>query len=72
MNTDSRIIPFHIVKLTLGFFKQQLTDEQHDELDAWVEDSEENQLMFEEMIGSIEHLEFVSAILHYDEAKHGK
>ena len=56
MNTDSHIIPFHIVKLILGFFKKQLTDEQHDELDAWVEDSKENQLMFEEMVESIEHL----------------
>ena len=56
MNTDSRIIPFHIFNLTLGFYKQQLTDEQHDELDAWVEDSEENQMMFEEMAQSIEHL----------------
>ena len=46
MNTDHRIIPLDIVKLTLGFFKHQLTDEQHDELDAWVEESEENQIMF--------------------------
>ena len=56
MNTDHRTIPFHIVKLTPGFFKQQLTDGQHDELDAWVVDSEENQIMFEEMVESIEHL----------------
>ncbi len=56
MNTGNRTIPFHIVKSTLGFFKQQLTDEHHDELDAWVEDSEENQIMFEEMVDSIEHL----------------
>ena len=56
MNTDSRIIPFHIVELTLGFFKQQLTDKQHDELDAWVDESEENLTMFEEMVDSIEHL----------------
>ncbi|TMI86086.1 MAG: hypothetical protein E6H08_21615 [Bacteroidetes bacterium] len=56
MNTDHRIIPLDIVKLTLGFFKQQLTDEQHDELDAWFGDSKENQIMFEEMVDSIEHL----------------
>ena len=56
MNSDNRTIPFHIIKLTLGFFKQQLTEMQHDELDAWVEESEENQTMFEEMVDSIEHL----------------
>ena len=56
MNTDNRTIPFQVVKLTLGFFKQQLTDEQHDELDTWICDSEENQLMFEEMVESLEHL----------------
>jgi hypothetical protein len=56
MNTDNRTIPFHIVILTIGFFKQQLTDDQHDEVDAWVGDSEENQIMFEEMVDSIEHL----------------
>ena len=56
MNTDHRTIPFHIVKLTLGFFKQQLTDKQHDELDVWVEESDENQIMFEEMVESMEHL----------------
>ena len=28
MTTDHRTIPYHIVKLTLGYFKQQLTDEQ--------------------------------------------
>ena len=56
MHNDSRIIPFHIVKLNLGFFKQQLTDCQHDELDAWIVQSEENQIMFEEMVDSIEHL----------------
>ncbi len=55
MNTDNRIIPFHIVKLPLGFFKQQLTDKQHDELDPCVGDSEENQIIFEEMVESIEH-----------------
>jgi len=56
MNTDSRIIPFHIVKLTLGFYKQQLIDGKHDELDAWVTEADENQIMFEEMVESIEHL----------------
>jgi len=56
MYTDQRTIPFHIVKLTLGYFKQQLTDVEHDELDAWIVDSEENQIMFEEMVDSIEHL----------------
>ncbi len=56
MNTDHRTIPFTIVKLTIGFFKQQLTGEEHDELDSWIGDSEENQIMFEEMIDSIEHL----------------
>ena len=61
MNTDHRIIPFHIVKLTLGFFKQQLTDVEHDELDAWIVDSEENQIMFEEMVESIEHLKLVQS-----------
>ena len=61
MNTDHRIIPFHIVKLTLGFFKQQLTDAQHNELDAWIECSEENQIMFEEMVESIEHLNLVQS-----------
>ena len=61
MNTDHRTIPFHIVKLTPGFFKQQLTDGQHDELDAWVVDSEENQIMFEEMVESIEHLNLVQS-----------
>ena len=61
MNTDHQIIPFHIVKLTLGFFKQQLTDKQHDEPDAWIECSEENQIMFEEMVESIEHLNLVQS-----------
>jgi len=61
MNTDSRTILFQIVKLTLWFFKQQLTDEQQDELDAWIECSEENQIMFEEMVESIEHLNLVQS-----------
>ena len=61
MNTDHRTIPFHIVKLTLGYFKQQLTDEQHDQLDAWIEDSDENQIMFEEMIESIEHFNLIQS-----------
>ena len=61
MNTDHRTIPFHIVKLTLGYFKQQLTDEQHDQLDAWIEDSDENQIMFEEMVESIEHFNLVQS-----------
>jgi hypothetical protein len=56
MNTDHRMIPFDIVKLTLGFFKQQLTDKEHDKLDAWVVESEENQIMFEEMVDCIEQL----------------
>jgi len=64
MNTDNRTIPFHIVKLTLGFYKKQLTDEQYDELDAWVEDSEENKMMFEEMVDSLNALEFDSAFPH--------
>jgi hypothetical protein len=29
---------------------------QHDELDSWLDESEENQILFEEMVESIEHL----------------
>lgn len=60
MNTGHPTISFHIVKLILGYLKQQLSDEEHDELDAWLCESEENQFMFEEMLESIEHLKTCS------------
>jgi len=55
------------VKLTPGFFKQQLTDEQHDEPDTWIGDSEGNQIMFEEMVDSIEHLRICFSPCNYGE-----
>ncbi|MBO9681750.1 MAG: hypothetical protein J7502_03585 [Flavisolibacter sp.] len=39
-------IPEHIAYLILLYMHGQLTPEQHDELDAWVTESNENQELF--------------------------
>jgi len=41
--------PERIAYLVAGFIKKTLTPSEHDELDAWVEASDENMLLFEEM-----------------------
>jgi transmembrane sensor len=38
-----------IAYLIAGFIRKTLTEEEHDELDAWVESSDENMLLFEEL-----------------------
>lgn len=38
-----------IAYLVLGYLRKNLTHAEHDELDAWVEESDENMLLFEEL-----------------------
>jgi ferric-dicitrate binding protein FerR (iron transport regulator) len=40
---------YRIAYLVLGYLRKTLTDAEHDELDAWVEASDENMLLFEEL-----------------------
>lgn len=40
---------YRIAYLIAGFIRKTLTEEEHDELDAWVELSDENMLLFEEL-----------------------
>ena len=50
MITDTRVIPMHMVKIILGFFRNKLTDQEHDELDEWICATDDNMLVFEEML----------------------
>ncbi len=43
-------IPAHINTLITGFFRNQLSQHQLDQLDAWIIASEENELLFEEIV----------------------
>jgi len=38
-----------VAYLIAGFIRHTLTEKEHDELDAWVESSDENMLLFEEL-----------------------
>lgn len=40
---------YRIAYLIAGFIRKTLTEAEHDELDAWVESSDENMLLFEEL-----------------------
>jgi ferric-dicitrate binding protein FerR (iron transport regulator) len=40
---------YRIAYLVLGYLRKTLTEAEHDELDAWVEASDENMLLFEEL-----------------------
>ena len=40
---------YRIAYLIAGYIRRTLTEEEHDELDAWVEASDENMLLFEEL-----------------------
>jgi transmembrane sensor len=40
---------YRIAYLIAGFIRKNLTEAEHDELDAWVESSDENMLLFEEL-----------------------
>lgn len=40
---------YHIAYLIAGFIRKTLTEAEHDELDAWVESSDDNMLLFEEL-----------------------
>jgi transmembrane sensor len=40
---------YRIAYLIAGFIRKALTEAEHDELDAWVESSDENMLLFEEL-----------------------
>jgi ferric-dicitrate binding protein FerR (iron transport regulator) len=40
---------YRIAYLVLGYIRKTLTEAEHDELDAWVEASDENMLLFEEL-----------------------
>lgn len=40
---------YRIAYLILGYLRKTLTEAEHDELDAWVEASDENMLLFEEL-----------------------
>jgi len=40
---------YRIAYLIAGFIRETLTEAEHDELDAWVESSDENMLLFEEL-----------------------
>lgn len=42
-------MPPRIAYLLVGFIHKTLTDKEHDELDAWVEESDDNMLLFEEL-----------------------
>jgi ferric-dicitrate binding protein FerR (iron transport regulator) len=45
---NDKNIPFHIVKLLVAFFKHTITEAERQELDKWVEASEENEEIFED------------------------
>jgi transmembrane sensor len=40
---------YRIAYLVLGYMRKTLTEAEHDELDKWVEASDENMLLFEEL-----------------------
>ncbi|HWI93853.1 MAG TPA: hypothetical protein VNT20_21385 [Flavisolibacter sp.] len=40
---------YRIAYLVLGYLRKTLTEAEHDEIDAWVEASYENMLLFEEL-----------------------
>ncbi|HUZ57818.1 MAG TPA: hypothetical protein VMU83_03450, partial [Hanamia sp.] len=40
---------YRIAHLIAGFIRKTLTEAEHDELDAWVESSDDNMLLFEEL-----------------------
>lgn len=42
-------VPERIAFLILMYMHEQITPEQHDELDAWVEGSDENMQLFEKL-----------------------
>ena len=46
---------YRIVYLVAGFTRRSLTEEEHDELDEWVNDSDSNMQLFEELTDD-EHL----------------
>ncbi|MDB5200852.1 MAG: hypothetical protein JWQ27_261 [Ferruginibacter sp.] len=48
-HTNLQPDPFRIAFLIAGFIRQSLTEAEHDELDVWVNDSDHNMLLFEDL-----------------------
>jgi hypothetical protein len=54
MENNYQLIPLLIAKLIVAFFNETLTLEEQNELDAWVSASDENLIVFEEMVELVE------------------
>jgi hypothetical protein len=54
MRDNTQLIPLSIAKLIVAFFNETLTPEEQNDLDAWVSASEENLIVFEEMVELVE------------------
>ena len=51
---ESHPVPFRFARLIVLFTRNMLSPEEHDELDRWVEESEENLEIFEALTGVLE------------------
>jgi hypothetical protein len=54
MRDNTKLIPLSIAKLIVVFFNETLMLEEQNDLDAWVSASEENLIVFEEMVELVE------------------
>ena len=54
MRSNTQLIPLSIAKLIVAFFNETLAPEEQNDLDAWVSVSEENLIVFEEMVELVE------------------
>ena len=50
MEADNRTISVTITKLIVGFFNETLTVTEHNRLDEWICENDDNMIIFEEMV----------------------
>ena len=55
MKEDNRIVPIHIVRLMIEYFSNDLlTEQERNDLDEWINTSDDNMKIFEEMVELVE------------------
>jgi len=47
--TSMQLTPYRVAYLIAGYIYESLTELEHDELDSWVEASDDNMILFEEL-----------------------
>lgn len=55
MDNKTTFLSLHHAKLIIGFTHKTLRPGEHDELDKWIEESDDNMEIFEELIEKVVH-----------------